>query len=376
MGEHRELKVIPREVRYNQVRYFYKSKVAYVFAFVLAFIAIVSMSRWMRWAALIVVLAGLIPHTMGIVDRCIIMGRPPMTNLYATFLFVAWAGVLLLLVVDLIQKNSMGLFAASFCGFVMLMISDGFGNDGDTMGKMVAVLRSNFWLSTHVVAITLGYVGCIAAGLIAHMYLFTAAFAPKRTEMLKSIKIAVFAVLGFGLTLSFLGTMLGGVWADQSWGRFWGWDPKENGALLIVIWCSILFHARLGKMIGDVGFAAGTALGIIVVMLAWLGVNLLNVGLHSYGFTSGLAGKLYTYIYIQTGLIAVLAPLAKYRLPKGEAAALKNSSKPKGEIGPGKAVKGPYKDDGANLIYQTLFCDRPELHAPADGEKAEKPWPT
>ncbi len=108
--------------------------------------------------------------------------------------------------------------------------------------------------------------------------------------------------------------MLGGVWADQSWGRFWGWDPKENGALLIVLWCAILFHARLSNMMGDIGMAAGSVLGIIVVLFAWVGVNLLGVGLHSYGFTSGVATGLFAYSLGQVAFLLAAVPWARRRL--------------------------------------------------------------
>ena len=100
--------------------------------------------------------------------------------------------------------------------------------------------------------------------------------------------------------------MLGGIWADQSWGRFWGWDPKENGALLIVLWCAILFHARMGKLIGPFGLAAGSALLIIVVMMAWFGINLLGVGLHSYGFIDGVGLGLLFYSAAEIAFVAAI----------------------------------------------------------------------
>src|SRR5690606_7963916 len=113
---------------------------------------------------------------------------------------------------------------------------------------------------------------------------------------LREIDRMVYGTLAFGLLFSFIGTVLGGIWADQSWGRFWGWDPKENGALLIVLWCAILLHAKHWGVIRETGMAACAIIGAIIVSLAWQGVNLLNVGLHSYGFTSGAAIKLFAYI--------------------------------------------------------------------------------
>ena len=307
----RDMRHLDREVGFNKQRFFSKAKWIYGLAFFLSFFAVVSPSRGWRWTAGLSVLVAFGYHTAGMILRMLIMGRPPVTNLYATFIFVAFVCVLLGLLMELFQRRGFGLLAASFTGLVLLMISSRFAVSGDTMGKVVAVLDSNFWLSTHVTAITAGYAGCFLAGVLGHLYLIFCIADPKGEVRQKSIYHAMVAILGFGLTFSFLGTMLGGVWADQSWGRFWGWDPKENGALLIVLWCSILFHARIDKMVGDRGMALGNILGMIVVMLAWLGVNLLGVGLHSYGFTSGLAVKLYTYVLLQIVVGIALFAFAK-----------------------------------------------------------------
>jgi ABC-type transport system involved in cytochrome c biogenesis permease subunit len=124
---------------------------------------------------------------------------------------------------------------------------------------------------------------------------------------------AMMAVLAFGLSLSFIGTVLGGIWADQSWGRFWGWDPKENGALLIVLWTAILYHGRLAGWLHPIGMAAGACIGIGVVMLAWFGINLLGVGLHSYGFSNGTAIGLVIYGIAQALFLFIAVPIALNR---------------------------------------------------------------
>jgi cytochrome c biogenesis factor len=131
---------------------------------------------------------------------------------------------------------------------------------------------------------------------MGHVYIVQALVKPRDKKRLEMTYKNMLGILGFGLTMTLLGTALGGIWADQSWGRFWGWDPKENGALLIILWCAIIFHARIGKVINPLGVAVGCILGLIVVMWAWFGVNLLSVGLHSYGFTSGIAGSLAAYV--------------------------------------------------------------------------------
>jgi ABC-type transport system involved in cytochrome c biogenesis permease subunit len=165
------------------------------------------------------------------------------------------------------------------------------------------------------VTISIGYAGCCAAGLLGHIYLLQALRRAPTDSILLETYRAVFGLLAFGLIFSFVGTMLGGVWADQSWGRFWGWDPKENGALVIVLWSAVLFHARAGRMIGNLGFAAGSIFGVIAVLLAWLGVNLLGVGLHSYGFTSGIARGLFLACMFEIVYVAALVPFAKRNGP-------------------------------------------------------------
>ena len=319
----RDIKWVQLEVTLNKLNPFMWAKVLYTLAFLTALAALITradfaqpgrLSNIMRWSAIALCLAALLPHSAGIVMRMFIMGRPPATNLYSTFIFVAWVAVLLGLVVESRQRLALGVLTASFCGICLLLVANYFAYDGDTMGKVVAVLSSNFWLSVHVLTITMGYAGCVLAGVIGQVYLLAGCFVPENKSLCDTLKRALYGTLGFGLTFTFLGTMLGGVWADQSWGRFWGWDPKENGALLIVLWCAVLFHAKIARMIGDVGLAAGSAIGIIIVMFAWLGVNLLGVGLHSYGFTSGLAWGLITYIFIQFAILFLITPVAYRRL--------------------------------------------------------------
>ncbi len=168
------------------------------------------------------------------------------------------------------------------------------------------MLDSNFWLSTHVIAIIIGYARLCFSGLLAvYALIIHTRQGPGEIQM-KEIQSIIMHLFAGGLFFTLLGTLLGGIWADQSWGHFWGWDPKENGALVIVLGCSILYHARLCGWVHRIGFLAGVAFVIQVVMLAWLGVNLLGTGLHSYGFTEGAAKQFLTYNIISTILITIL----------------------------------------------------------------------
>jgi len=295
--EKKSVKQIPLELFYNKANFFMWAKIFYGLAF-FVFVFSLFLPGWkLRKVAFGLVIAGLAVHMAAIIVRMVIMARPPVSNLYETFIFVGFVAVLLGIVIELIHKQWLGILVSSVCGVVLLFISAKFSAEGDTMKMLVAVLNSNFWLSTHVLSITTGYAGCCVAGIIGHLYIIQRLFKPKAKKLLEATYRNLVGALLFGLMMTFLGTMLGGIWADQSWGRFWGWDPKENGALLIVIWCAIIFHARIAKLIGPLGMAVGSVLGIIVVMWAWFGVNLLSIGLHSYGFTTGAASSLAIYIF-------------------------------------------------------------------------------
>lgn len=305
------LRLIDTELMFNRTDAFYRTQVFFGLGFIATMISIAFRGKWIYRIALALIILGLIPQTYGIIARMIIMARPPTTNLYSTFVFVSWCCVLIGLAIEYFQRNRLGLLTASAMGLALMMTSARFGAEGDTMGVMVAVLDSNFWLATHVVTISIGYAGCSASALLGHVYLLQALRRSPDDASLKQTDRAVFGAQALGLIFTYLGTMLGGVWADQSWGRFWGWDPKENGALVIVLWSAILFHARLARMIGPRGFAAGSIIGFIAVLAAWIGVNLLGVGLHSYGFTSGLARGFVITTAVELLFILLTLPFSK-----------------------------------------------------------------
>src|SRR5205814_1539479 len=153
-----------------------------------------------------------------------------------------------------------------------------------------AVLDTNFWLATHVVVVTLGYASTFVAGLLAIFYIFLGLSTRLLSEKLgkldvgKALTKMVYGIICFATLFSFVGTVLGGIWADQSWGRFWGWDPKENGALIIVLWNALILHVRWGGMVKERGLINLAVFGNVVTSFSWFGVNLLGIGLHAYGF--------------------------------------------------------------------------------------------
>lgn len=307
---------ISLELLFNKLNPLAKTMFFYIFAFIIAMIYLIksNKSKLLALSSKGFLLVGFLFHLFAVVSRILILERAPVSNLYETFVFVALVVVLLGITMQSMDKKYLyGTLSSSISGFILLLIASKFAMEGDTMKVLIAVLNSNFWLSTHVIAEMMGYAGVSLAGLLGHFYLIKAFnnHEYKTNEELKFLNKTILGMLGFGLLFSFLGTMLGGIWADQSWGRFWGWDPKENGALLIILWTAITLHARIAGYIKEFATAIFAILGTVVVMVSWFGVNLLGVGLHSYGFTDGLARNLFMYIGFEFVFILVLIQLFK-----------------------------------------------------------------
>ena len=303
-----EYEKVGLEVTYHRLDLLSYAQVVFVLAFVLAAVLwLKPRSRLLFGGTALAVLVGTTLVTIAIVIRCVIRERPPISTLYETLLFVTATGALTALVTEFFTKLRVALSAAAVLGMLGLFVSNGYEmlDKRDTMPQLVAVLDTNFWLATHVTAITLGYSAGMVAALLASIYLITKAVGFRRADPAFHHGLArmVYGVLCFGLIFSTVGTILGGIWANESWGRFWGWDPKENGALLICISQLVMLHARMGGLIREHGLCMAAAFGGTVIGFSWFGVNLLGVGLHSYGFTSGIHTALWTYYGVQWGIV-------------------------------------------------------------------------
>ncbi len=274
-----------RESLFNRYQPFIKSITLYLVAFLLACASWFGLTPCLNRAAFNILGLACLVHTSGLIFRMILEGRPPVTNLYSSAIFVGWGSVILGIFLERLYKDGIGIVVAGFVGFITLVIAHNLSLDGDTMQMLVAVLDTNFWLATHVVVVTLGYAATFLAGFLAIVYVLRGVFSRGlNPATAKSLNRMVYGIICFATLFSFVGTVLGGIWADQSWGRFWGWDPKENGALMIVIWNAAILHARWGGIIKERGLMGMAIFGNIVTSFSWFGVNMLGVGLHNYGF--------------------------------------------------------------------------------------------
>lgn len=273
----------------NHLDPFACAKGIYMLGFVAALI-FVARPKWQAsWtSALGLTVLAFAVHSFGILLRMLLEGRPPVTNLYSSAVFVGWGAILLALFTEVLFRNGLSILGCTLIGFATLMVAHALSLDGDTMAMLQAVLDTNAWLATHVTTVTLGYSATFVAGFLGLVYMLMGITTPyldrDRRKMLGKV---IYGIVCFATLFSFVGTILGGIWADQSWGRFWGWDPKENGALLIVIFNAIILHARWGGMIRERGLVAMVIFGNVITAFSWFGTNLLGVGLHSYGFMEG-----------------------------------------------------------------------------------------
>lgn len=294
------------EVFFNQMQPFYNAMVIYVLAGLLAIFSWFNLSGTLRRSAVWLIALAFFIHTTGLIYRIVLQGRPPVTNLYSSAIFIGWGACILGMILEKFYKNGIGAVVSAGMGFITLIIAQNLALDGDTMEMMRAVLDTNFWLATHVVVVTLGYASTFVAGFLALIYILRGVFTKTLDEATaKSLARMVYGIVCFATLFSFVGTVLGGIWADQSWGRFWGWDPKENGALIIVLWNALILHLRWGGMIRERGLICCAIGGNIVTSWSWFGVNMLGIGLHSYGFTDAAFKWLTLFVASQIGFIVL-----------------------------------------------------------------------
>jgi ABC-type transport system involved in cytochrome c biogenesis permease subunit len=295
------------ETFFNRFAPFYHAAILYGLVFLLGCVSWLGTS-WdhpLRKAAFVLTLLTLAVHTWALIVRISLTGRPPVTNLYSSAIFIGWGCVVLCTILEWLYKSGIGIVVAAITGMITLIVAHNLVT-GDTMEMLQAVLDTNFWLATHVVCITFGYTATFVAGFLSILYIVLGIFTPQlRGEGSVNLGKMIYGVTCFAVLLSFVGTVLGGIWADESWGRFWGWDPKENGALLIVIWNALVLHARWSGIVKARGMANLAIFGNCVVAWSWFGTNLLGVGLHSYGFMKGAMIWLLVFVFSQLLIIGL-----------------------------------------------------------------------
>ena len=357
-----------KEVKLYNSGYFHSSLAYFILGFLILSVSWfrpgTRFSKYVSWVAAGFIILALGYDIAGIVQRCVIRNRPPITNLYDTVIFITAAAVLLALLLEFFTRRGVGLVVAAVGGMLGMFLSLRYEvkEATDTMDPLQAVLDTNFWLATHVTTINIGYAAGLLAMLLGAYYLIHRFLRPfprvlrsvmgkeeigeegifhedkKTRDFFKSIAKMTYGIVCFGLLFSIVGTVLGGVWANYSWGRFWGWDPKENGALMICLWSLVILHGRMGGFIRDIGIAVNSVFLGMIVTFSWWGVNNLGIGLHSYGFTEGVWEALFISWIISILIMACAIPISLHERFKRTG---KKPTQSKEEAAPGQLEESP-----------------------------------
>ena len=294
-----DYKKLELEVFYNRLTPFFAAFILYVLSACILTGHLFFKMKILQTTAFIALLCGLLIQITGLAMRILILQRPPVTTLYESILFVGAIAVGYALISYIRQRKILWLALGAFSGVLLGLLGFAHETDADSFVMLTAVLNTNFWLATHVLCITAGYGFCLMTALLAHWALFTMIHDNESRpppELFEKVQLAALLALLFCAT----GTVLGGIWADQSWGRFWGWDPKENGALLLVLWLVWIMHGRISGQFSPLIYTAGLAFLAAVLAVSWFGVNLLSVGLHAYGFTEAAAWLFWGVLIAET----------------------------------------------------------------------------
>jgi cytochrome c-type biogenesis protein CcsB len=305
------------EYFYNHFEGFYRAIWLYGIAFLTLLIAhLRKRGRALRNFGVVIALVALAFHATGIVLRCLIAGRPPVTNMYESIIWVSFAASFFGMIFFARYRTPIYLLASLPATLVALLLVHQMPIAMPaSIDPLVPVLRDNFWLTIHVLTITLSYAAFLLACAFGHILLFRYARNPREARADAAMHFWLYRVLQLGVLLLAAGTILGGVWANYSWGRFWGWDPKETWALIALLCYITTLHGRLAGWWTEFGLVVASVVCFLAVLMAWYGVNfVLGKGLHSYGF--GIGGETYVGTFVVADLLFVAFAIWRYRSSK------------------------------------------------------------
>jgi len=249
-------------------------------------------------------------HTLLLLTRCFILGRPPVSNMAETVIYVPWITMLCALAIPLFRKQFWALLAACCAAISLLSILE-WTQLNQNFDQLQAVLDSQFWLMTHVLLVVGSYGLFLFSAVLGHLYLGLWLTKSQSPSLSHSLTPLILQTLYGGTALLIIGTILGGIWAAESWGRFWDWDPKESWAFISSCFYLIWIHAYRFHHIASFGLAIGAVSGFLAISFTWYGVNyILGTGLHSYGFGSG--GEEFYYAYFMIELLLIISTLFIY----------------------------------------------------------------
>ena len=305
------------EYFYNHFEAFYRAIWFYGLAVVILLVAHArGGGRLLRNVGVSVASLAIAFHVSGIVMRCLIAGRPPVTNMYESVIWVSFAASAFAMIFYARYRTVIYLVAALPATFLALLLVHQMPIAMPaSIDPLVPVLRDNFWLTVHVLTITLSYAAFLLAWAFGNVMFVLYTLQPVKTRDNAALHFWLYRIMQLGVLLLAAGTILGGVWANYSWGRFWGWDPKETWALIALLCYLTALHGRLAGWWTEFGLVVASVVCFLAVLMAWYGVNfVLGKGLHSYGF--GIGGETYVAIGVVLDLLFVAFAIWRYRSSK------------------------------------------------------------
>ena len=317
--------LLAREMWYNRVNPFRQAWIA-ALAACLCFTGVLLVGG-RRILARVLYTGGLLGYVgclgwaaVGFWCRTTISGRPPVSNMYESIIWVAFMTATFGLVLELVYRRSIIALAGSLASALGFILADQLPlTFAPNIQPLQAVLRSNYWLIIHVLTIVSSYAAFALAWALGNVNLVVMVFAPGRQDLTKTLSGFCYRAIQIGVVLIAAGTLLGGFWAAESWGRFWGWDPKEVWALIALLCYVIPLHARFVGWVKDFGLSVCAVVCFASVVMAWYGVNfVLGAGLHSYGFGGGNDAWVYWGGLANISLVAHAA--LRYRYSGGRMA--------------------------------------------------------
>ncbi len=302
------------ETTYNHLRAFERAAWLYLIGLigVGVWAARPGSPRAFRWIGLTAALGGFALHAAGIALRCVIAGRPPVTNMFESVIWVSFVAMTCGFIFFLRYRTPVYLVAAlpaaALCLALVLQLPSAMPENID---PLVPVLRDNFWLTIHVLSIAASYGAFLLAWAFGHILLWQYAVRPEAARRNDAMHFWNYRIIQLGVLLLAAGTILGGVWANYSWGRFWGWDPKETAAFIALLCYIVALHGRIAGYWGHFGLAVASCVCFLSILFAWYGVNfILGAGLHSYGF--GIGGEAYVAAFVIADILFISVAVMRH----------------------------------------------------------------
>jgi len=299
------------ELWYNKANPFQKAWIISLLAGLTLALTVLIQTRWVTVAkvtygiGLALFVSCIACAAAGFYCRVEISGRAPVSNMYESIIWVAFMTAVFGLIFEAIYRKGFIALAGAIVATIGFVLADQLPNMfSPNLQPLVAVLDSNYWLIVHVLTIVSSYAALALAWGLGNLNMGLILYQPERKDLIKTLTHFSYRAIQVGVAMLFLGTMLGGFWADKSWGRFWGWDPKEVWALIAFLVYMIPLHARYAGWLKDFGLAVVSVVCFSFVVMAWYGVNfILGAGLHSYGFGSGGNSWLYFFGLLNLALV-------------------------------------------------------------------------